>query len=99
MKKLFKKLKDSKVIKALKPVVKTVAGFLPGGRPALDVLTSSASALWEDKNNDGKVQLNEIKWEYIAGIIAMAILMRFEVVTKADLLNAAEVILTLLGGS
>ena len=79
-------------------MVKTAVGFIPGGRPALDIITSIPKAVYEDKNKDGKIQLNEIRWEYIGGIIAMGVLMRFDLVSKADLVNAAEVILTLLGG-
>jgi len=74
MKKLFKKLKDSKVFKnVIGPAAKIIAGFIPGARPLLDIGSDLVSKIWIDKNEDGKVQLNEIAWTQVAiffGIIA-----------------------------
>jgi len=99
MKKLFKRLNDSEFIhKYVAPVVKLVISFIPAGRPFLDVVVSAGKALWDDKNKDGKFQLNELRWEYIGGLIAVALLLRFDIIEKTDLIAIAEFILSLLGG-
>lgn len=100
MKKLFKRIKESKVIKKfVGPAVGVLADGFPFGTTILKGFTGAAGVVWEDKNQDGKVQLSEINWTYASTFIAVALLIRFDIVPVKVLLEAARVMLTLVGGS
>jgi len=99
MKKLFNKLKDSKVVKKfIGPVIETIADIVPFGGVALKAVKGVANNIYEDKNKDGKVQLNEINWSYAATFFVIVLLLRFEIVSVDILLEAAKIILELVGG-
>ena len=91
MKKLFKKLKDSKVIKS---VIDLAADSLPFGTTARNLVKN----LWKDENNDGKIQFNEVRWDLIGGLVGIAILLRFDIISVEGLTSAANIILKVLGG-
>lgn len=83
MKKLFKKLKDSKLFNnVVAPVALGIAGFIPGARPLLDIGSNAVSKLWVDKNEDGKIQLNEIAWPQIAIFFGIVVSLKFGLVDR-----------------
>ena len=89
-----KKFKDTKVGKVLKFGVNLAADSLPFGTTAKNIVSN----LWSDKNEDGKIQFGEIRWDLIGGLIGIAVLLRFEIITVEGLTQAANVILKVLGG-
>ena len=91
MKKLFNKIKESKVFRT---VIDLAADSLPFGTTAKNIIGN----LWTDVNSDGRVQFGEVRWDLIAGLIGMAILLRFDVITVEGLSDAANIILKIMGG-
>lgn len=91
MKKIFKKLKESKIINS---IIDLAADSLPFGTTARKVVSN----LWTDKNDDGKIQFKEIRWDLIGGLIGIAVLLRFDIITVEGLTSAANMILKVLGG-
>ncbi|MDA1120884.1 MAG: hypothetical protein O2887_10420 [Bacteroidetes bacterium] len=89
-----KKFKNTKVGKILGSVVNLAADSLPFGTTVKNIFSS----LWIDNNEDSKIQFGEIRWDLIGGLIGIAVLLRFEIITVEGLTQAANVILKVLGG-
>ena len=57
-----------------------------------------STKLYQDKNKDGKIQFNEFNFTYIITFFVIVLLLRFEIVSVDILLEAAKIILELVGG-
>lgn len=92
-------LKKINIGKVLKPVAELVLDGIPFAGSAKKVVSFVATTGWKkfDKNQDGKVTLEEVPWVAIAAVLVISVGMKYGFITKETLLFAADLVMKMMG--
>ena len=86
--------------KILKPIGELLVDAIPLGGSVKKVVGFTAKSVWKnlDKNQDGKVTIDEVPWWSVVALLGISIALRYGIVTKETLTITVEIMAKILGG-